>query len=165
MSRVTRAFKRLCWNQNKKHWQSAWYVSKSMCQHWVRSMLTCSIYNAYVHSATHMQYYMRVNKKKTMRQIVNLCICFIVLKFRYIFCCCCFLFSFLIHVADSSRSAWSLRNFSTIFLTYLSCRESGFPFISSALYGGFIITSLNTTMLGPRHVTCKNTNRKSHFRS
>lgn len=73
--------------------------------------------------------------------------CFIVWKFRYN----------LFHVVDdSSGSAWSLRNFSTIFLTYLSCRESGFPFTSSALYGGFIVTSLNTTIFGPRHITCNN---------
>lgn len=72
---------------------------------------------------------------------------FIFLKFRYN----------LFHVlVDSVCSAWSLRNFSTIFLTYLSCRESGLPITSSALYGGFIVTSLNTTMFDPFHITYKN---------
>lgn len=72
---------------------------------------------------------------------------FIFLKFRYN----------LFHVlVDSVGSAWSCRNFSTIFLTYLSCRESGLPITSSALYGGFIVTSLNTTMFDPFHITCEN---------
>lgn len=50
-------------------------------------------------------------------------------------------------------------NFSTNFFTYVSSLDSGLPFTSSSLYGGLITTSLNTTIFGPRQVTCKHTHQ------
>lgn len=85
------------------------------------------------------------------------CVFFVFFFFIFVFLLFCFIgkisISLLFYVATSSSAAWSLANFSTIFFTYVSCRESGLPITSSTLYGGFIVTSLNTTIFGPRQVT------------
>lgn len=56
---------------------------------------------------------------------------------------------------DGDGACWSRVNRSTIFLTYVNWRESGLPLTFSTRYGGFITTSLKTTIFDSTHVTCQ----------
>lgn len=142
---ITRAFKSLKRNQNIQSLTVARVCVKSVRKK-ERDENNQRIYAVRTHW-THWTHSFS-NKWKQCQNMRQMFSCwffsFIFLKFRYN----------LFHVVvGSSWSAWSFMNFSTIFFTYLSCRESGLPITSSALYGGFIVTSLNTTMFGPRHFT------------